>query len=228
VPPVVTRKHTAPAQIAPTLQIERSPIAEPTPIPRIQAIGPHRDNSPFFAPTGLDPWKTLSYCPPSFEVDEGLGTRAPSHGVRHRMVGARCLLRHRDPQRSTRPHETLLRPIAPGNGSGSPPPWDLDRSGGLFFAPRSTRHRRSAGVAYSDDMPPTSSTVDPEKILRWIMAAVFVWGAILAAGSWTFNHDVRRPIVVLACVLAFLGFWNAMLAGRRRRMARADVPKARI
>ena len=23
------------------------------------------------------------------------------------------------------------RPIAPGNGSGSPPPWDLDRSGGL-------------------------------------------------------------------------------------------------
>lgn len=77
-------------------------------------------------------------------------------------------------------------------------------------------------------MPPTSSTVDPEKILRWIMAAVFVWGAILAAGSWTFNHDVRRPIVVLACVLAFLGFWNAMLAGRRRRMAREDVPKARI
>jgi hypothetical protein len=25
------------------------------------------------------------------------------------------------------------RPIAPGNGSGSPPPWDLDRSGGLWL-----------------------------------------------------------------------------------------------
>lgn len=76
-------------------------------------------------------------------------------------------------------------------------------------------------------MSPPSSSLASEKILRGIMAAVFVWGAILAAGSWTFNHDVRRPIVVLACVLAFLGFWNAMLAGRRRRLAREDVSKAR-
>ena len=29
--------------------------------------------------------------------------------------------------------ETTVRPIAPGNGSASPPPWDLDRSGGLYF-----------------------------------------------------------------------------------------------
>ena len=27
-----------------------------------------------------------------------------------------------------------VRPIAPGNGPGSPPPWYLGRSGGLFFA----------------------------------------------------------------------------------------------
>jgi hypothetical protein len=28
------------------------------------------------------------------------------------------------------------RPIAPGNGSGSPPPWDLSLSGGLFLVTR--------------------------------------------------------------------------------------------
>lgn len=76
-------------------------------------------------------------------------------------------------------------------------------------------------------MSPQSSPADPEKILRWIMVAVLVWGSILAAGSWTFNHDVRRPIVVLACVLGFLGFWNVMLAGRRRRIARGDGSKSR-
>lgn len=36
-------------------------------------------------------------------------------------------------RRETRPPRNTLRPIAPGNGSGSSPPWDLDRSGGLFF-----------------------------------------------------------------------------------------------
>jgi len=61
-----------------------------------------------------------------------------------------------------------------------------------------------------------------DTILRWIMVAVLVWGTILAAGSWTFNHDIRRPIIVFACVVGFLGFWNAMLAARRRRLARGD------
>ena len=53
---------------------------------------------------------------------------------------------------------------------------------------------------------------DPQRIIRGIMIAVLVWGAILAAGSWTLNHDPRRPMVVIGCVLAFLGFWKAMLS----------------
>lgn len=57
----------------------------------------------------------------------------------------------------------------------------------------------------------------PERIIRGIMIAVLVWGTILAAGAWTLNHDPRRPLVVLGCVLGFLGFWAAMLATRRRR-----------
>jgi CHASE2 domain-containing sensor protein len=51
------------------------------------------------------------------------------------------------------------------------------------------------------------------------MLAILAWGAIHAIGAWTLNHDARRPLVVLACVFGFLGFWLAMLAVRRRRLA---------
>ena len=128
-----------------------------------------------------------------------------------------------DPPAPRGPSETTVRPIAPGNGSGSPPPWDLDRSGGLFFL-----RLGCGGIgdrwarAYSRAMITTPPSAKAETILRWIMLAVLVWGTTLAAGSWTFNHDIRRPIIVFACVVGFLGFWNAMLASRRRRLARGD------
>ncbi len=56
-----------------------------------------------------------------------------------------------------------------------------------------------------------------EKLIRGLMIAIVVWGAIIAAGAWTLNHDVRRPLVVMACVLGFLGFWLAMLRTLRGR-----------
>ncbi|MFM8497043.1 MAG: hypothetical protein ACKOEM_16210 [Planctomycetia bacterium] len=55
-----------------------------------------------------------------------------------------------------------------------------------------------------------------DRIIRWIMVAIVIWGALLAAGAWTLNHDIRRPLVVMACVLGFLGFWLAMLRTLRR------------
>lgn len=51
------------------------------------------------------------------------------------------------------------------------------------------------------------------------MAAIVAWGMFHAVGAWMLNHDVRRPLIVLACVAAFLGFWLALLAGRRRRLS---------
>jgi len=51
------------------------------------------------------------------------------------------------------------------------------------------------------------------------MAAIVVWGLFHAAGAWMLNHDARRPLIVLACVAAFLGFWVALLAARRRRLS---------
>ena len=61
-----------------------------------------------------------------------------------------------------------------------------------------------------------------ERILRWIMAGILAWGLVHALGAWTLNHDARRPVVVLVCVAAFLGFWIAVLANRRRRLSKAD------
>ncbi len=71
-------------------------------------------------------------------------------------------------------------------------------------------------------MPSNPPPADASRLIRGIMLAVLVWGAVLAAGAWTFNHDVRRPIVVMACVLGFLGFWKAMLDARRRRLERSS------
>jgi CHASE2 domain-containing sensor protein len=50
------------------------------------------------------------------------------------------------------------------------------------------------------------------------MAGILAWGLVHALGAWTLNHDARRPVVVLACVAAFLGFWLVLLAARRRRL----------
>jgi hypothetical protein len=67
-----------------------------------------------------------------------------------------------------------------------------------------------------------STTPPPggERLIRWIMLGIVVWGCFHAFGAWQFNHDPRRMLVVLGCVAAFLGFWLVMLAARRRRLAK--------
>ena len=92
---------------------------------------------------------------------------------------------------------------------------------GPFRGPWPTPRRwRAVGGVYNSWM--TDSPPPPEalRLLRWIMGAVLVWGTILAIGAWRLNHDPRRLAVVLACVIAFLGFWLAMLASWRRARSR--------
>lgn len=67
---------------------------------------------------------------------------------------------------------------------------------------------------------PQTSPPDAERLIAWIMGALVVWGLFHAVGAWTLNHDARRPLIVLACVGAFLGFWLTMLSARRRRLER--------
>ena len=96
----------------------------------------------------------------------------------------------------------FLRP--PGN-------WTVP---GAFFSkgPISGFSRYNGGMSQPPSPPPGA-----ERLLRWIMAGIVVWGVFHAIGAWTLNHDARRPLVVLACVAAFLGFWLAMLATLRRK-----------
>ena len=69
------------------------------------------------------------------------------------------------------------------------------------------------------DMSTPTSPPGAERIITWIMVALVVWGLFHAAGAWMLNHDARRPLIVIACMAAFLGFWLALLASRKRRLA---------
>lgn len=69
------------------------------------------------------------------------------------------------------------------------------------------------------DTPPNSAeSADRGAIIRWIVVAISIWGVVLAAGAWSLNWNPLRPLVVLACVVGFLGFWMTMLAVRQRRL----------
>lgn len=87
----------------------------------------------------------------------------------------------------------------------------------VFFGP--VVARRPAGVSFPDMSTSESTPPDAQRIIAWIMAAIVAWGVFHAVGAWMLNHDVRRPLIVLACVAAFLGFWLALLASRRRRLS---------
>lgn len=57
-----------------------------------------------------------------------------------------------------------------------------------------------------------------QRLIVLIILGVLAWGVFHAVGAYRLNHDVRRPLVVLGCTLAFLGFWLVMLRSRNRRL----------
>ena len=69
--------------------------------------------------------------------------------------------------------------------------------------------------------------IQNQRLLRWIMLAVLIWGIVLSIGAALYGVHPRtgsisyapyplRGGVLLACVLVFLGFWEVMLRVRRR------------
>jgi hypothetical protein len=67
--------------------------------------------------------------------------------------------------------------------------------------------------------PVPSPPADTVRIIRWVVLGVLAWGLFHAVGAWRFNNNPLRAVVVLACVLGFLGFWMMMLAVRQRRLS---------
>ena len=64
-----------------------------------------------------------------------------------------------------------------------------------------------------------------EPTQRWIgllIVALAVWGLYHAVGAYFFNHDIRRGLVVLACMALFVAFWLALLRFRAKRPRRFD------
>jgi hypothetical protein len=53
------------------------------------------------------------------------------------------------------------------------------------------------------------------KIVFWIVMGIVAWGIVLAIGDYLKNHDPRRPLIIIAGVVLFVGFWLAMLRTRR-------------
>lgn len=52
------------------------------------------------------------------------------------------------------------------------------------------------------------------KIVFWIVIGIVAWGVVLAIGDYLANHDQRRPLIIVAGVVLFVGFWLAMLRTR--------------
>ena len=69
----------------------------------------------------------------------------------------------------------------------------------------SLKHSSSAGKI------PRSNPPGSKILIRWIFGGLIVWGIAQAIGAYSLNHDPRRPLIVLACVGAFLGFWVVLL-----------------
>jgi O-antigen/teichoic acid export membrane protein len=57
-------------------------------------------------------------------------------------------------------------------------------------------------------------------ILRKIVIGLLLWGLALSIGAYVFRseHDYRKPLVIMGCVLFFVSFWSYMLWSRQRRL----------
>lgn len=61
-----------------------------------------------------------------------------------------------------------------------------------------------------------------------VIAALALWGIYLAIGSYlglaegTRAYDIRRGLIVFACMSGFLLFWGVLLWNRKRSMRSDD------
>jgi hypothetical protein len=64
---------------------------------------------------------------------------------------------------------------------------------------------------------PHSNPPGSKILIRWIFGGLTVWGVAQAIGAYSLNHDPRRPLIVLGCMAAFLGFWLVLLSIWKKR-----------
>lgn len=54
----------------------------------------------------------------------------------------------------------------------------------------------------------------PRNVIYAIMAAVLIWGLILAVGVLIKTESWRAFAIVVACIVVFVGVWRALLGNR--------------
>jgi hypothetical protein len=61
-------------------------------------------------------------------------------------------------------------------------------------------------------------------LTTWIMAAVLIWGCLLALGSYLYGGNTAgaRGAIVLGTTAGFLTLWIAALTVRKRRVEREE------
>jgi hypothetical protein len=62
------------------------------------------------------------------------------------------------------------------------------------------------------------------RLIVLLAAALALWGLYHAVGAFLFNHDVRRGLVVLACMAAFLGWWLLLVRYRTKKKSEPAQP----
>src|SRR5687767_1483246 len=73
---------------------------------------------------------------------------------------------------------------------------------------------RKSQISDKADSAPPPSEFPKWRLIVLLIAAVLAWGIFHAIGAYRFNHDPRRALMVLACVLGFLAFWGLLLWNR--------------
>jgi protein-S-isoprenylcysteine O-methyltransferase Ste14 len=66
--------------------------------------------------------------------------------------------------------------------------------------------------------------VERNVIIPYIVIGLLVWGSLLALGAYLFRgqYDVRKPLIIMACVGLFVGFWGLMLWANWTRLQRGS------
>jgi predicted permease len=73
-------------------------------------------------------------------------------------------------------------------------------------------------------MTQTAKTEPSRRLIILLAAALAAWGFYHAIGAFLFNHDVRRGLVVLACMAAFLGWWLLLVRYRTKKNREQSRP----
>jgi drug/metabolite transporter (DMT)-like permease len=81
----------------------------------------------------------------------------------------------------------------------------LARQGILQWNTRAVR--RLSVAPMSEDRPSPS----PRLIIGLIMGGLAVWALYIAIGSYLYNFNPWRAVLVLGCMGVFLGFWLLLL-----------------